>query len=373
MALAGRGRPGSHEHRPVSADLDRAKLRGGPASGHLDVRAEPDPQRGAVASVAPLRLLAAQLPVPCQLEGPVQRPLVLAAVVGPAAGRGEREVLRAEEVPAPELARIDADLGRQHVHGPLDHGGRLGPPRTAIGGDDRGVGDDARGHVVDPGDPVNAGHHHPGEGRQPRAEGRVGPRVRHHPHAQADQPAVPRGTERELLHLAAALGHVHQVLSSRLHPAHGAPKPAGQRRHDQLLRVGQHLRAEAPAHVRGDDSNEGRVHAERPGDRGPDDERSLAGGPHHQSLALGHRQHRVGLHRHRRQPLVDEGRADHHFGVGQHVLVVLAGFDPVADVGAGLWEEERSRVVQGGHRVDHRRQRLVVDLDRLGCVDGLLP
>ena len=53
------------------------------------------------------------------------------------------ELLARDEVPAPQLDRVEPEVARRPVHQPLDDVDRLRPPGAAIGVDRRGVGEDA--------------------------------------------------------------------------------------------------------------------------------------------------------------------------------------------------------------------------------------
>ncbi len=77
-----------------------------------------------------------------------------------------------EEVAAPQLGRVQADLVGCHVEHPLDQLGGLGPARAPVGADRRRVGHRGRALKAHLRDVVDADRHHLGEHRQDGAEGR---------------------------------------------------------------------------------------------------------------------------------------------------------------------------------------------------------
>ena len=70
-----------------------------------------------------------------------------------------------DQVLAADLDGVHADLGREHVHRPLGRGRCLRPAGAAVGGDRRGVGDDAGRAALDVGDVVHRRRHRPGHER----------------------------------------------------------------------------------------------------------------------------------------------------------------------------------------------------------------
>src|SRR5438094_96042 len=63
----------------------------------------------------------------------VERPRVLAAVIGVAQQRGVGEAVGRDEVPPPDLGGIEPDARGEHVHGPLDEVRGLRPAGAAVG------------------------------------------------------------------------------------------------------------------------------------------------------------------------------------------------------------------------------------------------
>ena len=92
----------------------------------------PRPRRSRRCSARP------QLVVAGHLHGQLQRPRVVPGVVLPPGRRGVRELLGPQQVLHPQLGRVHAQLGGEHVDHPLDQVHRLGDPERA------GVRDPAR-------------------------------------------------------------------------------------------------------------------------------------------------------------------------------------------------------------------------------------
>src|SRR5215207_1065623 len=80
----------------------------------------------------------------------------------------------------------------------------------------------------------------------------------------------------------------------------------------------------------------------------------------------------VGLHRHGRQPLVEESTLHDDLGVVEDCRV-LAEVELDGEVRSVLGEEDGRIVGQRGLGIDDGRQRVVVDDHQLGGVDGLRP
>ena len=92
------------------------------------------------------------------------------------------ELLLGDEVLAPQLERVHAELAGELVHGQLDPVGGLGPARAAdrVGG--HLVGEDAREVQVDGRQLVTAAHHREAElGDERREQLLVGAEVGHDP------------------------------------------------------------------------------------------------------------------------------------------------------------------------------------------------
>jgi hypothetical protein len=99
----------------------------------------------------------------------------------------------------------------------------------------------------------------------------------------------------------------------------------------------------------------------------------LGGAPQGDPAVLApHRGRGPGLQRGRGQPLVDDLLGDHDLAAVEEVRVeVLLVVEPVGGVGAGVLEHQHL-VGEGVAQVDHRRQRVVIDLHQLGGVLALV-
>ena len=106
----------------------------------LDVGRQPDARAGARAPDSRRRAAPPAARVAGRGQHPVERPLVVAEVVGGAGGGGEREPVLPDQVLAAHLGRVHADLGGEHVHHPLDRRRRLGAAGAPVGDGRRGVG-----------------------------------------------------------------------------------------------------------------------------------------------------------------------------------------------------------------------------------------
>ena len=295
--------------------------------------------------------------------------MVVTRVDGEARSHRVRELR--DEVLAPELEWVHAELARERVHRALEHVRRLRSAGSAVGVRRCGVREGARERDAVVGDLVrprvdprteerNAGSHE----LQVRAHGAPGFRP------DRRDVAVLRRRERELVHDIAAVDGSHVVFGPLLRPLHRAAQTACERDRERALAVDLELRAEASAHV-------GRDHADlRLGDaeheleseardvrclrRRP--ESDLAGGP---DL----REHATGLDRVRDEPrLVVAPRHDDVGGVDRCLDVAGLELPDVALVRAELLVHEGGSVCQRLLDVGVRRKRLVIDLDELRCI-----
>ncbi len=146
VALAvGRGAAGNGD-RSVLVYLGRAPLLGSHRGGDLHVGADPDAELHPCAGLTSGGLLGAQLLVAGDAQRPVEGGRVVAAVVMSAGGGGEGEPIGRDEVAAPQLGGIHAQLCRQQVHRPLQQGGCLRTTGAAVSVGGGGVGGHAH-HV----------------------------------------------------------------------------------------------------------------------------------------------------------------------------------------------------------------------------------
>ena len=117
--------------------LDLGEL--GATAGDLDVDRHADAELHAVVAGAALGLLGEQRRVVGDAQRFVERELVVAAVVVGAHERGVRELVGLDEVLAPQLGGVHAQLVGGHVDDALEERGRLGSPGAAVRAHRRGV------------------------------------------------------------------------------------------------------------------------------------------------------------------------------------------------------------------------------------------
>jgi hypothetical protein len=348
---------------------------GGPdsssAAGDLDVAGDPDAELDHVTAGPAFGLLLAQLVVAGRLQCFLQRRREVAAVVEGAEAVAVRLGERREQVAPAHLCRVHPDLGREQVHRPFDRGGRLRSARAAVRADRRRVGHHRAGDRLDLGEVVRARRHQPGQRRQERAQPGVGAGVLQHLEPVREDPAVVTAADRHGLHLGPAVGHPEQVLVPGLAPARRPADGPGDPGDERVLGVGAELRPERAADVRGDHPHPVPLEAEHLRQPGPGALGALVGDPGGEPAVLApHRGGRPALHRRRRHPLVVDRAGDHDLAVVEQVLVELLA---VADHGVGAGRGEDQRLVPGRlPRVDHRRQRVIVDADQLQHVLALV-
>ena len=140
VTLAVGRRAGPDRDHAVVVHLDRAELRPADA-GDLGVRRDADAQQPALARArgAP-RCSARSASKSAIAQRLPQRQVVVAGVVGEPGQGVEGEGVGPDEVAAPDLDRVEAQLVGGDVDEALDAGGGLGPPGTAERPDRRGVG-----------------------------------------------------------------------------------------------------------------------------------------------------------------------------------------------------------------------------------------
>ena len=189
------------------------------------------------------------LPV-AEVEALVQDARELAAVVVPEGRRRVRQLLRRDEIAAPDFRRIDADHPRRLLDQALGEVGGLGPPRAAIGAERCGVREQALRHHVDRLHVVRLGD----EAQRERGHHQGGPdeigadRVQR---LRPDAEDLPVPVQR---HLAGddlvAAGRVEQhALRARRDPLHRAAAAPRRPQHQRLVGAAA-FHAEAAADVR---------------------------------------------------------------------------------------------------------------------------
>ena len=369
------------EHRGLAGEIQphgaalptaRGQRRGGAHGTDLDVSGEADAD---VAAFFPRpRLLGAKLLVTHHLQRLVQRALVVAAVIGQPGGHRQREIVGLGEVLAAHLHRVHVQLTRDQVQGPLDHQRGLGPAGAAVGVGGDLVGEAAGGTEFHGRNLVAPADHQARQRRQSGGEElQVGARIQQGVVGDAQDGAVLlyRGFHRP--HLSASVDRRLDVLAPSLDPLHRALELHRQVGQQRLLAVDVQLAAEAAAHLRGDDADAVFREPEHQRQHGPQEMRDLGRAPHGQLVLArevpGH--HAAGLHRDRRQPLVDELLLDDDVGVGAGLVHVPgAALEGEGLVAVPLGMDDGRARLQRLLQVRDRGQRLVVHLDQVEGVPG---
>jgi len=190
--------------------------------------------------------------------------------------------------------------------------------------------------------------------------------------------AVLGGADLDVLDLIAAVVAGDHVLAAGLIPLHRPTEMAGELHGEDLLAIQLQFAAESAADVRGDDAQRVLRHPRHEREEHPKHVGDLGRRPYGHLIAHAHRggDDRARLHVAGDDALVDEAALHHDIGLGLGLVVGDPGAgqrEGVALVGhrgaLAIVDERRARLQRGLH-VDHRGERLVVDLDGLECVIG---
>ena len=375
-----RRRPGQDRDLAAWLEADRAALpadashrrrRADPAD--LDVGREPDAEQLLALPAQPL-LLAPQPLVVGHLEGLIERRLVVARVVDDAGLGREGKLVRADEVPAAELGRVDPELAGGRVHDPLDEVDRLRPAGTAVGIGRGGGGVDRDQLAVDGRDVVAARQHQVRERRDGLGvDLRVGAEIGQDPALQAEDLAVLVDRQVDVVDLTAAVDRREVALAAifdpldRLVVQHG--RPAGQ----DVLAVDVQLASEAAADLWHDHTDLVLRQRQHGRQVGPQQVGDLARRPDGQLLRprVPLRDDAARLHRVGDEPLVDDPQADGLVRAGKGLVGrgLVADLDAVGHV-VGRVLPDRGRALERALDVDDSRQLLIVGLDEVGPVAG---
>ena len=267
VALAHRGRAGVDRHRAVGVHADLRGVgvdRGVRAAGHLDRVG--DAEATELAARARLGAALLEAGVLGDRQRQVHAAREVAAVVGEHQPGLERHRGGRDQVPAPQLDRIDAELARGDVDHALDRERRLGPAGAAIGAGGRGVGEHAGGLMVDGGRRVHAGHAADVVGAGPRAAlGEIGADVEVDRHAQRQELAVAIEGQLGGGDVVAAVLVGDEPLAPVRRPLHRPPQPARRPQHQDHLGIDPAAHAEAAADLAGDHAHVALRHLERIG------------------------------------------------------------------------------------------------------------
>ena len=275
-----------------------------------------------------------------------------------------------DPVPLPDFERVQSNFHGELVHEPLDGEGRLGAPGAAVGvgghlgGEHPAAAERVGVHLVDGGEHEGAEDRDTG-GDQHQVGAHVGEQV----DLQAADPAVGVSGEPQLLPLVPAVVHGHVALAAGLGPLDRPPELAGDQDGQHLFGRHLQLRAEPAADVRRDNPQVLLRDPRHQGQHDAENVRDLGRGPQRELAAHARADHRARLHRRRDQPLLAVGALQDDRSVMERgVHVALAEQKVVAQV-ARLVHLGRA-VLQRRPHVEHRRQRLVVDLDGVQRVRG---
>ncbi len=290
--------------------------------------------------------------------------------------RGVRFHELRDQVHAPHVDRVHADLSGEEVHRPFGCGSRLGPAGAAVGDGRRGVGDDTRGTALDVGDVVDRRDHRSGHRETEDATDVHEPaRILEQVQLVVGDLALTGAADRHVLQLGATVTEVHHRLAAGLAPAHRASDRLRDRAEQHLLGVGADLRAERAADVGRDDTDLVGLDAVGRGDRRLDALGVLGGQPLVEATVDPRGRRATDLERARGDALVEEAARDDDLAI----LEVLVGVGVLGHTERRRVEHcVRSGVVVdqcfGRHRrfdVDQRREEVDVDEHHLGGVGGL--
>ena len=329
---------------------------------------------------APAGLLGPQLVVAEQLHRLVGGRLVVARVVRQPGHRGERELLVLDPVASPDLHRVDAELDGELVHDALDGVRRLGPAGAAVGVGDRRVGEHAGALEAEGRELVDRVVHERAEQRHARSDqAEVGAHVGEQVHPQPEHGAVAVRGDRDVLDLVAAVVRDEQAVGAGLGVLDRLADALRREERQHLLGDQLQLAAEPAADVRRDDPDLLLRRTGQQRQQEAQDVRDLGGRPDGESAAATRRvdDDAARLHERRNQPLLHVAPLDDDLGARERLVGGPAGAgrarveDPgVALVGALVRVHQLGAVGERRLHVEHDRQRLVVDVDRLERVDG---
>ena len=290
--------------------------------------------------------------------------------------RRERHRLGRDRVAAAQLGRLDAELARRLVDDRLDHIDRLGPAAAAVGGDRHRIGQHRDDFGVNRRDAVGIDQAaEPDRQRYRRAVGRIIGADRRLPlRPQRQKPPFLVERQRGLDDAAAPLLVAQQPFAALGDPAHRTPGDLGCPQRQRIFRIAAALHAKAAAHIVADHAElvlrqfEDAVGQCRPGgmhrlDRAADRIAVLIRG------RIAARQPR-GSMLFAVTRLIGIGVADNAVGLGKGRIDSGLVADLVKErLVARVLVPHRGRA--GRKRrfgADHRRQRLVLDLDQFGGI-----
>ena len=313
------------------------------------------------------------------VERQVQRGLVVTHIVLERDRRLVGELVGTDEVPAPQLDRIDSGLPGSLVDKPLEEEGRL---RSACA-PERVHRHRVREHPlhldvdrrrrVRPGkeDPVEVRRHAGGECGEIRTQ------VRGRRDTEPEKPALRVECQFRVAQVVASVTVRDERLRALGRPLHRTPEPLGRPGDDDLLGVVVDLGPEPSAHVGRDDPE---LALGDPHDEGPEEEPD-------QVRVLGRREEGVvsrarvvfpdrgaRLDRIRDEAVVHDIERDDMLRAPERRLgrLGVAHLPVVADVSGGLLPDERRPVAGRARERRHGRELLILDIDERGRGPGRL-
>ena len=293
---------------------------------------------------------------------------------------GRTLVAVADEVAEAELDRVEADSPGQHVVVLLDRPAGLRTGRRADRPGRRPIRVDAEGLDVDVRDPVRPGDHHRRDLAEDRRVARVGAAIEQDPGPPREDRAVLRQARLDVDdHRVGHLVGSEELLAPAEDQADGPAGGAGQGG-DMALEMEVALAAEAATEMADGNPDAMLRDLEDLGGLGPGVERDLGARLDRDPVARPVGRHRMRLDRHgmghvRHVALADD---DGRGGEGGRRITLddgraardIAGRGEIRVVGVGVergMDQRRTRH-EGPFDVEHRRQVLVLDLDRgHGC------
>ena len=381
--LVGGDEPGAvfdvahHELDAVVLELDRGGLRKAAAAALGVGRHADAAQFPALLGFGAPRLEAGPVGL---LHAQIHDLLELAGIEGDLRRRRIRHRRGWNEIAPPDLVGRELELPRGGIDQALDQIGRLRPSGAAIGAHRHRVGAHAlhvhgdRRRLVEPGDQIGRAR------RDECAERReIGAEIGDDRDPQAEEMAAPVHGEFGAGEMVAPLVVADEALGAIRLPFHRALELARSPDRERVLGVDERLHAEAAADV-GRDGAQLRLRQlqDRVGERVAHEGRALRPGV--ERRAIGRRiviaDGVARLHRVRHHAIVDQfdggdprGAGERRLGRGEIAAIVV----PVEhDVARDMVEQLRRAGLHCRTRVDHGRQCIVFDLDRLGGVAGLI-
>ena len=377
MPLALRGGAGDHGDAAVFVDPHHRALVGH-GGGGLDVVDEADAE---VPALGPQpRLLAPRRGEIEGFQGQLHAAREVSAVVvdRPPARRAEAGgvgmPVGGDEIAAPQLEGIGAELPREGVEGPLDHRGAVGPARPTIGAHGRGRGHHAAEAEIEIGNDVRPHRMDHGVLRQVQPRDRVRAHVVEEIVAQGEEPALPGGRQLHVVDLVTLHAGDEGVLPPRLDPLDRPVELAREGRDHDVLRVVHSLGAEAAAHVGGRDHAHLLLgQAELPGDHPAVTMDHLDGAPHGQALVRPADDEAARLQGMRAAAREPDPRPDDHVRGADGGLHVAHALAPLRHDIAGrlLVQDGRARGERRVH-VHEGGEGLVLDPDQVEGVPGAI-